>query len=291
MGEAKLGVVGAIAAAGLLAACGGTGAAAQATSDVAGPFTSTPAATLPAITTASSTATAPTSSAPPASVSSVTLICGNLDKDVDYEEHTVALAPDGTPDYGSLWQQRLGCDAGMGDLDEASQTVPVITPLQQAVAAAAQKIGYGEYENATDSDEQVLYSVYQYCGSNDPTDHYATSNDFSDSQVDELRLWMVLCPRHPQATKWRAGIAASAKARQAENNGTRVYDGTYKVPSEIKRGTFVVEDVENCYWETRNKAGRIIANDFVVAAPRVEAVIGSSAVVFTAEGCGQWNRQ
>jgi len=59
----------------------------------------------------------------------------------------------------------------------------------------------------------------------------------------------------------------------------------------MKRGTFVVEDVENCYWETRNSSGDIVANNFVLAAPRVVAKVDRSAVVFTAEGCGQWNRQ
>jgi hypothetical protein len=219
------------------------------------------------------------------------LVCGNLDNDVEYEEHTVALAADGTPDYGDLWKQRLDCDASLGDLDEASQTVPVITTLQRGVVAAAKKIGYGEFENETETDEQILYSVYQYCGSNDPTDPYATMKDFSDGQVDELRLWMVLCPKHPQAKKWRSGIGASAEARKAEENGTRVYDGTYNVPSQMKRGTFVVRNVKDCYWETRDSAGNIIANNFVLAAPRVVAVVGGSAVVFTAEGCGEWNRE
>lgn len=289
-GEVKFGIASAIAAACLLTGCSGGSETAQPTG--ADPSTSSSSPTTPSTTTvASPTATTPTTSARPTSVSAVTLVCGNVDKDVEYEDHTVALAADGTPDYGDLWKQRLDCDAALGDLDPASQTVPVITPLQRAVVAAAKKIGYGESGDETDTDEAVLYSVYQYCGSNRSTDPYATMKEFSDSQVDELRLWMVLCPKHPQAKTWRAGIATSAKARQAEKNGTRIYDGTYNVPSAIKRGRFVVEDVENCYWETRDKAGRILANNFVLAAPRVEAVIGPSAVVFTAEGCGQWNRQ
>ena len=245
--------------------------------------TESPSANGPASPT-SSTTTASSSTA-------VTLVCGNVDKDVEYENHVVALAADGTPNYSDLWKQRLDCDAALGDLDEASKTVPVITPLQRAVVAAAKKIGYEKSGDETDTDEAVLYSVYQYCGSNRSTDPYATMKDFSDSQIDELRLWMVLCPKHPQANNWRAGIAASANARRAEKNGTRVYDGTYNVPSQMKRGTFVVKDVKDCYWETRDSAGNIIANNFVVAAPRVVALVGGAAVVFTAEGCGEWNRQ
>lgn len=161
----------------------------------------------------------------------------------------------------------------------------VVTPLQESVVTAAQAAGY------TGSSSEILAQVYAFCASNDPNDAYATMTEYSDGQILELKTWLTLCPTHPQAAKWQAGIEESAKARAAESAGTRVYDGTYKVPEQIQRGTFVVVNVKNCYWETRDAKGNILDNNFVVAAPRVEATIGPKAVVFTAEGCGQWNRQ
>ena len=225
-------------------------------------------------------------------LSPVYLVCGNLDKEIDYTAQEVSVALDGTPDFRALWKQRFGCDTGMG-ADTVVDAVPVETPLQRAVVAQGRKIGYGDYgeESEKESDEQVLYSVFEGCGWNEPDDYYVTSDDLSDGQVDEIRLWMLLCPKHPQAKQWRAAISSSASARQAEKSGDRVYDGTYKVPSEMRRGTFVVKEVKNCYWETRDSSGDIIANNFVLAAPRVVAKVGRAAVVFTAEGCGQWNRQ
>jgi hypothetical protein len=217
-------------------------------------------------------------------------VCGNLDAGVDYTPHEIPVALDGTPDFTAVWRQHLGCDTSMGN-EAVEDAVAVETPLQRAVVALGRKIGYGDYGDESASDEQLLYSVMEGCGANEPGDYYATAEDLSESQIDEIRLWMTLCPKHPQAKKWRAAITSSTAARKAEKSGNRVYDGTYGVPSEMRRGTFIVEDVDDCYWETRDSSGDIIANNFVKAAPRVVAVISSSAVVFTSEGCGQWNRQ
>jgi hypothetical protein len=162
--------------------------------------------------------------------------------------------------------------------------VTVSTPLQKAVAAAARRANYG------DADDANLYSVHEGCGSNDPTDYYATESEYSEAQVLELRAYLTLCPKHPQAGKWKAGIAATVEAQKAEANGTRVGNGTYAVPGEMRRGTWAVKNVENCYWETRDADGEILANNFILAAPRAVAKVSTRAVVFTSQGCGTWNR-
>ena len=54
-----------------------------------------------------------------------------------------------------------------------------------------------------------------------------------------------------------------------------------EVPSEMKRGTFVATNVKDCYWETRDINGNILANNFVTAAPRVQAIVSTKAA-----GCG-----
>lgn len=279
--------VGLIALLAASACGGGSGETAAGTGPSVRPSPPTPSATSTPTPTSTTITTNPAVPASPESVSSVDLVCGDPGGDADFDVRTVPLAPDGTPNYEALWALKLTCDQGYGDMG-VSETMPIVTPLQKAVVAAAHKAGYSDEDT---SDDEVLYSVYQYCGSNDPDDAYMEMEDYSEGQVAELKAWMTLCPKHPQAATWRQGIAASAKAAEAERNGTRVYDGTYKVPSEMKRGTFVVKDVEDCYWETRDANGRIIDNDFIVAAPSVVATVRARAVVFTAEGCGQWNKQ
>ncbi|MFQ6172557.1 hypothetical protein ACK8HX_13190 [Oryzobacter sp. R7] len=214
---------------------------------------------------------------------SVDLVCGNLDTGVDFTVHSVRVAADGSPDFRELWARKLNCDAGM--TGEVVESVPVTTPLQKAVAAAARVADYSS------GDAGNVYSIYEGCGANDPADYYATESEYSRAQVLELRAYLTLCPKHPQAAKWRKGIAATGQAIEAEENGTRVGNDTYKVPNEMKRGTWVVKDVEDCYWETRDDEGEILANNFVLAAPRVVAKVTRAAVVFTSQGCGTWNRQ
>lgn len=55
-------------------------------------------------------------------------------------------------------------------------------------------------------------------------------------------------------------------------------------------GMYRVLDVEDCYWERLDGAGEIIDNNFINAAPRVEATIRSSDFAFNSEGCGRWVR-
>ena len=55
-------------------------------------------------------------------------------------------------------------------------------------------------------------------------------------------------------------------------------------------GTYVVFDVEDCYWERLDNAGNIIDNNFVSAAPRVETTIHSSDYAFNSDDCGRWVR-
>lgn len=241
-------------------------------------------------TPASSTATpspTPTATPTPEPVSTVGIVCGGPGVS-DFDLHTITLAPDGSPDYEALWALHLTCDQGYLGRALVVERVPVVTPLQMAVVEAAQLANYGEYH---DNEAEILYAVYEQCGSNDPDHSYVTLEDYSEAQVKELQAWMTLCPTHPQAARWEQGIAASVVAQEAEASGARVYDGTYEVPSQMQRGSFIVRDVENCYWETRDGNGRIIDNNFVVAAPRVVANVSAEAVVFTARGCGQWNKE
>lgn len=54
-------------------------------------------------------------------------------------------------------------------------------------------------------------------------------------------------------------------------------------------GTYVVYDVEDCYWERLDDRGEIIDNNFIMAAHRVQATIRASDAAFNSE-CGRWVR-
>ena len=251
----------------------------------------------PASPTLTTTSAAPTSTAPtrtptptptptPTSLGAVEFYCGGGPSQAEYAIRSVQVALDGKADYASVWALQVGCDNHMVANSRVSESVVVSTPLQVAVVAAAKLLPtYKE-----NSDTKTLYNIYRYCAGNNPQDSYATMDTYSDSQILELKAWMTLCPNHPQAAKWLAGIAATEQDARLVKDGLRVYDGSSLIPSQMKPGTWVATNVKDCYWETRDANGKILANNFVTAAPRVQATVSSKAVVFNSEDCGQWNR-
>ena len=221
----------------------------------------------------------------------VRLICGNLDAGVDFTVHPVVLRPDGSGEYSDLWAAQLRCDTGMRiGGSPVNESVAVQTPLQKAAVAAAKEAGYADYN---DTDAEILYAVYDGCAQAGSGSYYSDATALSESQAKEVMAFLTLCFDHPDAENWRVAIGGGEAVREAEANGTRVAPGgSYEIPSQMAYGTFVAEGVKDCYWETRDAHGNIVANNFVIAAPRVVAEVGSEAVVFTTNGgCGYWNRQ
>ena len=213
-----------------------------------------------------------------------------------YGDYFAQIATDGQLEglVEGLWPLRLACDSPdySGETPPSEGLVATSSAQRSAIAfnlKAEKASGFYEESNFP-ADEELLYSAYQGCVGNDPKDYYVRGNELSISQSYEIRSYLSLCPNHPQANAWRAGIAKGTKARKSEASGKRVYSGTYQVPKQMIRGTFIARDVKDCYWETRNSSGEILDNNFIISAPRVEVTVGSKAVVFTSDGCGQWNR-
>lgn len=67
-----------------------------------------------------------------------------------------------------------------------------------------------------------------------------------------------------------------------------LFGGSHTVGTDVEPGTYVVFDVEGCYWERLDANGEIIDNNFVSAAPRVQATIRPGDFAFNSEGCGRW---
>lgn len=221
--------------------------------------------------------------------SPITLYCGNPDAGIPFEVRTLPIAPDGTGDFAELWAGQYRCDDQMAS-SPVRATARVQTALQSGAVAAGRAAGKGEY---FDSDEEILYAIYEACAMTGSGAYYANLQTLSPAQAQDTQVTLSLCPNHPDAETWRSKSAAGEAVRQAEASGARVPPGgTYAVPDQMTRGTFVAENVTDCYWETRDANGDIVDNNFVLAAPRVVAEVTDAAVVFTTQGaCGYWNRQ
>jgi len=173
---------------------------------------------------------------------------------------------DSGPDFTAPWSDGpLRCE---GDQRFGGE----LTTLEQAVLAAS------GYESAGS-----LPTLYGMCASTDPDDSYVTMEILSDPQVAELTAALLLCPSHPQAPEFQATLD-----RTAQVGGRDFYGGVQVVGVDIEAGTYVVKDVENCYWERQAADGSTIANDFKIAAARVEVTVLPSDYAFFSEGCGQW---
>ncbi|MBV1851886.1 hypothetical protein [Catellatospora tritici] len=138
--------------------------------------------------------------------------------------------------------------------------------------------------------EDLKY-LYEICAEVQKEDVYA-GRDFaaSSSQIPEISGALVLCPTHPHAAAWKKSIARGRIRAGLEQQGRVFGSGTYLVGKEIKPGTYAITgDVTSCYWERQDRNGKIIANNFILAARRVQVTIRSSDYAFHSDGCGEWS--
>jgi len=178
-----------------------------------------------------------------------------------------------TADFTSAW------GAANGGRCEGDDIAPSTELEKQAYAVS----GY---------DGNDVSTLYAICAAVQPDDVVLTEGFImSPEQIAETQGALTLCPDHPLAAEYLAAMGAAGEAQDEVARGARVGGGTHKVPEEMQRGTFVAKDVTDCYWETRDTNGRIIDNDFIVAAPQVRVTVPDSAVVFTTEGCGVWVKE
>jgi len=113
----------------------------------------------------------------------------------------------------------------------------------------------------------------------------------SKPQIREVRGWLMLCPSRSWVPKLQAAIDRSVPALEQRDRGERFNSGTYRIGSEVKPGTYVVEkSPEGCYWERLDETGEIIDNNFISAATRVEVTILTSDYSFHSENCGEWHK-
>ncbi|MEV4481679.1 hypothetical protein [Micromonospora coxensis] len=177
---------------------------------------------------------------------------------------------DGRVDFTRIWAEKpTSCDT--------DSTVQPVTPTEKTAYKTS------AYD---DNDIQVLY---QMCAEVDPEDPYAEAGfAASAAQIPEINAALILCPTHPQAKQWKQAVKRGQVDVDLAAQGRLFGAGTFRVGKEIKPGTYVVTDVDGCYWERQNRDGGIIDNYFTNGARRVQVTIRSSDYAFSSERCGEW---
>jgi hypothetical protein len=70
-------------------------------------------------------------------------------------------------------------------------------------------------------------------------------------------------------------------------------DGTWRVPSDMKYGTYKAVGGDSCYWETDKdldgNLSSIIANEALRPGPKL-VHIGKNVKAFKTSGCGKWRK-
>lgn len=224
-------------------------------------------------------AVTPTPKAPPTPSASPTATSAQRTLEIDCVLATatgyrvafeVVVDPAKGADFAELWAAKAtSCDADVAIWPE--------TPLEQAALKTS------KYDDGT------ITTLYTMCAAVDPEDTYASAGFAAGSaQIPEINAALMLCPKHPQAGKWRQAVQRGQVDVNLEKSGRLFGAGTFLVGKEIKAGTYVATDVEGCYWERQNRSGGTIDNYFTNAAKRVQVTIKSSDYAFHSESCGEW---
>lgn len=144
---------------------------------------------------------------------------------------------------------------------------------------------YGD-DDKTTSALDVLWGL---CATNiDPAETYPYG--LSQEQTKEINGMLSLCPDHPRAADFKKAKNKGRTYDKEIAGGLRFHDGTHVVGKDVQPGTYVVRDVEDCYWERQDANGQTIANDFKLSAARIQVTIAATDHAFVAKGCGEWSR-
>ncbi|MEH0844952.1 hypothetical protein V6U81_21445 [Micromonospora sp. CPCC 205711] len=200
-----------------------------------------------------------------------TLTCYLTDAFNESDAYTITTTgSEGRADFTPIWARKpVSCDTEMA-----------IHPVTKAEKTAFKTSKY---------DEDDIATLYEMCAGADPDDTYAEAGfAASPTQIPEINAALVLCPKHPQAAKWRQAVKRGQADADLTAQGRLFGEGTFRVGKEIKPGTYVTTDVDGCYWERQNSSGGIIDNYFTNGARRVQVTIRSSDYAFSSKRCGEW---
>ncbi|MFH9943714.1 hypothetical protein ACH4OT_30905 [Streptomyces murinus] len=139
-----------------------------------------------------------------------------------------------------------------------------------------------------EGDFDSLATLYGICAQSGSGSWAYLQQAGSKEQLAEVRGALLLCPGHPDKGKIEKLVGSASKRNKLEEEGRVFGDGTYRVGSDIKPGTYYTNDVEGCYWERIDANGETIDNNFVSAAKRVQVTIRTGDYSFNSESCGRW---
>lgn len=198
-------------------------------------------------------------------------------------------SPTPTPTPTGL-EYSLSCSVEMGTDTEItnykaawSKPFDLCTVSDATGTPSAAEMAAGTASGAESPDSAKF--LYALCATT--AGHYFEGT-VSTAQAKEIAAALTLCPKHPK----RAILEKSASAGKAIDadlaNGKLVYSGKYLVGKDVQPGTWQSQgdSVEDCYWETSDARGNIIANNFVSVSPQFTITIPATAAGFTVKGCG-----
>lgn len=164
----------------------------------------------------------------------------------------------------------------------ASPTLPEWCEMRYVTTGAIATIEK-EAAKAANLELNQLDILWEMCAD---LDHlYATNGTLNAAQQAEANGVLMLCPDHPGAA-----IMANGSIEQQERNaGLRFGAGVREVNSQVQPGLYrATGEIENCYWERMDSAGRTIDNNFILAATQVEVTIEPTDFSFNSSSCGEW---
>lgn len=187
-------------------------------------------------------------------------------------------SPDFSPAWAEDFPRNVYCVAVGTDGNELLITAPTNDTEQQIQA------NYGD-KDISGYEIPVAYEICTEHGTAWSRNEWPVSRE----QFVEVENALSICPRHPDAKRWKQRMKGEDEAVTERQQGTRFDDGLYRVGDEVQPGTYVATDVEDCYWERQDAAGATIENYFGTAL-RVQVTIAPSDYGFLTEGCGEWQR-
>ncbi len=162
------------------------------------------------------------------------------------------------------------------------------TPYDRCIADSAKGFSSAEEKAATavagsTSPDSAKY-LYALCART--AGHYFNGT-LGPGQAQEIKGALVLCPDHPKRAELEANVASNDSLAADRANGKLVSTGKYLIGKDIQPGTWQSqgEKVEDCYWETSDAEGNIIANNFISVAPKFTITVPATASGFTVNGC------
>lgn len=231
------------------------------------------------------------------------LKCGSIKHTGYFDRKRTGVEVDS---YGKAWALMSDGDTGCAPLEGAGAEFVWADEEAGKLRPEFQKIADKHFSNLPEDDhgtsaenvQSAVRECYKYDQDFDKSDPWEALTGTDEMEAIIHGASLEICPGHPQVKGWKievenlakekAGEAEEAEHREAVRDGHYAEDGgNYLIGSELKPGLYrtMGTKVTECYWETADAQGNIIANNYINTAPQFELRIPATAAAFTISGC------